>query len=136
MKTTRFLCVSLALLLVIVGAGFGMKRWLAPASADTGFWIAAFAAYVVGTAGWSVAIQGLHRDPKVFPAFFFAGLMVKLFLMGLAVVIVRLTVPIELTEFLVPFAVIFAIFGIGQMVIVARAATAMLGRRNADPTGR
>lgn len=128
----RFIVLSLVMIVVATGLGIGLYRLAWPAKDLSGLWIAAIAAFVVGTAGWMTAGRGLAKDPKKFPVYFGAGLGVKLFLVGVAIVIVKLTWKADLTDFLVPFAVLFTVLGIGQMIVVARQAIALAEKSGFD----
>lgn len=81
--------------------------------------LAVAAAVVVSTGGWLIAGRGLDKEPVKFPAYFVAGLLVKLALLGVAVLLVSATGAAGFTEFLVLFASAWVVLGMAQMVNVA-----------------
>ena len=128
MNVPRFVGISLVAALVLAGLGEGINRAFELGAGGMAMAVAASAAFIVGTAGWTVAGRGLAQDPRKFPAYFMAGLVTKFVLLGAAIVIVRLGTTLPLAEFLVPFALMFAGLGIVQMIVVARQALARIDR--------
>ena len=87
---------------------------------------AAVAGYVVSSAGWYIVVRGFAAAPERMLAYFGAGMLTKLVLLGLTVLLVKILDLASLEEFFVPFAAVFFLTGFAQLFIAVKGATKLL----------
>ena len=87
---------------------------------------AAVAGWGVSSAGWYIVVRGFAAVPERMLAYFGAGMLTKLVLLGLTVLLVRVLDVASLEEFFVPFAAVFFLTGFAQLFIAVKGATKLL----------
>ena len=88
--------------------------------------ISTVAGFAVSTGGWLIVVKGLRDAPERMFAYFGAGLMTKLVLLGMVIILVTQLGVATLSEFFLPFAAVFFITGFAQLGIAIKGATKLL----------
>jgi len=83
-------------------------------------------AFGASTAGWSVLVRGLRDDPVKIAGWFLVAMMVKVVFAVVGVTVATLLGGVPLEGVLLPFAVLFVLFGLVQLAVVVGTARRQL----------
>lgn len=124
--TVRFLAISVVFAAAATGIVWGAYKLLGQPLATNVLGFVAVSGFVVSTAGWYIVVRGFGDAPERMLAYFGAGMLTKLVLLGLTVVLVNVFELATLEEFFVPFAAVFFLTGFAQLYIAIKGAIRLL----------
>ena len=125
-STMTFLMVSVVFSLVATALVWGGYQLAGSELRASVLVFASVAGFSVSTAGWFIVVRGFGDVPEKMLAYFGAGMLTKLVLLGLVVVLVNVFDIASLEEFFVPFAAVFFLTGFAQLYIAVKGATKLL----------
>lgn len=128
MSLARFLTISIVATAVLGGLAWGGYALLRPQAPLSELVVAIAGAFVVGTGGWLVALQGVEQEPRRMPMWLLLGMVTKGVLAAFVITSVAVTGVVSLNAMLPPFAIVFVLLGLVQVTVIARYLIAKMER--------